>query len=211
MQEAVGAPGRTCILVHLSNTLMSDALKTYLAAHLPGYAFATPGEAKVQELLPALILVDGASVADCLHEDYSGARTLVVDTRLEKHDILRLIEQHRIAGVIATDSSLFLLEKALSSILADDLWFGRDIVQALLSRHICLRGERSSDEGHAFLSSREKGVIRLICDGCTNKEIAVQLGLSEQTIKAHLNRIFKKLKVTNRAQLVAMCARRDLL
>jgi DNA-binding CsgD family transcriptional regulator len=50
----------------------------------------------------------------------------------------------------------------------------------------------------------EKEIASLICQGYRNKEIAQRLNISEQTVKAHLNRIFRKFNVSNRSQLITL-------
>lgn len=52
------------------------------------------------------------------------------------------------------------------------------------------------------LTAREKEVLNLASQGCSNKEIADKLVVREVTIKSHMNTIFKKLKVMNRTQAV---------
>jgi DNA-binding NarL/FixJ family response regulator len=51
------------------------------------------------------------------------------------------------------------------------------------------------------LSKKEKEIVSLICHGCRNKEIAQRLDISEQTVKSHCNRIYKKVGVSDRLQL----------
>jgi DNA-binding NarL/FixJ family response regulator len=51
------------------------------------------------------------------------------------------------------------------------------------------------------LSFREKQVVSLVCQAKMNKEIAYELHLTEGTIKEYLNRIFRKLGVSNRTEL----------
>jgi DNA-binding CsgD family transcriptional regulator len=58
-------------------------------------------------------------------------------------------------------------------------------------------------KGKINLSPKEREIAHLVCQGLTNKEIAVKLSLSEQTVKAHLNRVFKKFNISNRSQLVS--------
>jgi len=50
------------------------------------------------------------------------------------------------------------------------------------------------------LTRREQQVLELIAMGNTNKEIGLKLGISEQTVKNHVNSIYRKLGVRNRAQ-----------
>jgi len=52
------------------------------------------------------------------------------------------------------------------------------------------------------LSRKEREIVLLVAEGQRNREIAGRLCISEQTVKAHLSRIFKKANVSNRSQLV---------
>ena len=66
---------------------------------------------------------------------------------------------------------------------------------------------KRSKEG---LTAREAEVLHHLVAGCTNKEIAAHLFISEKTVKTHLNSIFKKLKVTRRLQAILYAIRRGL-
>ena len=72
------------------------------------------------------------------------------------------------------------------------------------SNRICAACRRPKG-GNRFLnpklSFREKQVIGLICQAKLNKEIAHELHLAEGTVKEYLNRIFRKLGMTNRTEL----------
>lgn len=59
----------------------------------------------------------------------------------------------------------------------------------------------------ASLSDREKQVLVLIAEGMTNKEISARLTISESTVENHTHQIYKKLRVSNRAQAVAYVLR----
>jgi DNA-binding NarL/FixJ family response regulator len=61
------------------------------------------------------------------------------------------------------------------------------------------------------LSDRELTVLRLVANGHPNKQIASQLGLSTDSIKAHLKSIFVKLGVTDRTEAVTVAARRGFI
>lgn len=54
------------------------------------------------------------------------------------------------------------------------------------------------------LTLREKSVLRLVCDGLTNQEIATNLTVSRETIKSELKRIFRKIGVANRTQAAVL-------
>ncbi|MFF4121658.1 response regulator transcription factor [Streptomyces sp. NPDC001714] len=63
----------------------------------------------------------------------------------------------------------------------------------------------------ADLTEREVEVVRLAAEGLSNRAIAETLFLSEATVKTHLVRIYRKLKVENRAAAVTEAARRGLI
>ena len=56
--------------------------------------------------------------------------------------------------------------------------------------------------GHKILTPREEQVVALIADGLSNREIALELSLSEHTVKKYLFRIFDKLGISSRVELV---------
>lgn len=61
------------------------------------------------------------------------------------------------------------------------------------------------------LSEREIAVLRLVSIGKANKQIASELGLSEETVKGHLKSIFSKLDVADRTHAVTVAARRGII
>jgi two-component system nitrate/nitrite response regulator NarL len=63
-------------------------------------------------------------------------------------------------------------------------------------------------EQQASLTRREQQIALAIADGRTNRDIAVRLGITEQTVKNHLTSIFEKVGVDNRLQLGLALVRR---
>jgi DNA-binding NarL/FixJ family response regulator len=61
------------------------------------------------------------------------------------------------------------------------------------------------------LTPRELATLRLIADGRSNKEIGVELGISERTVKTHLGHLFEKLGVTSRTEAIKIAMRRGLV
>jgi DNA-binding NarL/FixJ family response regulator len=62
-----------------------------------------------------------------------------------------------------------------------------------------------------MLSPRERGVLRLVAAGQSNRQIAEALSISERTVKFHVTAIFNKLGADNRAQAVAIAAQRGII
>ncbi|MDB5076323.1 MAG: transcriptional regulator, LuxR family [Chloroflexi bacterium] len=73
--------------------------------------------------------------------------------------------------------------------------------------------EESSEKRrpHTILSKREDEVLRLVAEGLTNKEIARELFVTENTVKTHVTSLFNKLGVDSRARAVAVAANEGLL
>ena len=78
-------------------------------------------------------------------------------------------------------------------------------VKAEESRIFAMLEEEQADiSGLSSLSSRERDVARLAAQGMRNREIAAQLHVSEETVKAHLKAIFQKLNIDRRSRLVEL-------
>jgi two-component system, NarL family, response regulator YdfI len=72
-------------------------------------------------------------------------------------------------------------------------------------------GTMTRSEESISLTDRELEVLQSVAHGERSKEIAVQLGISERTVKAHLASIYNKLGVDSRAAAIAIAAQMGLL
>ena len=77
------------------------------------------------------------------------------------------------------------------------------------ARH--LQQDETQAAGKEDLTEREKEVLRLVAEGSTNRDIASQLNVTENTVKYHLKNILEKLHLRNRAQAVAYAMQTGLL
>jgi DNA-binding CsgD family transcriptional regulator len=84
------------------------------------------------------------------------------------------------------------------------VWADSAPLHYLLEAFAGPQGERRAvkERGLTLLTAREETVVRLVAEGRGNREIAQQLSLSEHTIKNYLFRIFEKLGLSNRVELV---------
>jgi len=62
-------------------------------------------------------------------------------------------------------------------------------------------------DGVLKLTERERDVMLLVAEGCSNKEIAGQLVIREVTVKAHVQSVLRKLRLNNRTQIAVYAAR----
>lgn len=70
---------------------------------------------------------------------------------------------------------------------------------------------KENNEGLYNLTDRELAVVRLICNGISNKEISIEMMISEETVKKHITSILKKTKLKNREQLIVYFYKNNLL
>lgn len=67
---------------------------------------------------------------------------------------------------------------------------------------------REGGSGFSRLSPRERSILALIAQGCSNSEIATQLTISEKTVRNNVTRLFEKLGVSSRAQAIVLAHER---
>jgi DNA-binding NarL/FixJ family response regulator len=106
-------------------------------------------------------------------------------------------------GVFSRDSAPQLITKCVSRVHEGQVWASTEQLQyvvAALTAPPRLRLTNSS--GFGMLSPREEEVVHWVADGSTNREIAEKLGLSENTVKNYLFRIFEKLGISSRVELI---------
>ena len=62
----------------------------------------------------------------------------------------------------------------------------------------------------ALLTKQEQGIVRLVAEGLTNRDIARQMNLSENTVRNYVFRIFEKLGTSNRVELALYAVRQQM-
>lgn len=93
-------------------------------------------------------------------------------------------------------------------VVADQL-YNESELKAWLDQHTDLFATAYSDPGDPFepLSNREMEVLECVTQGKSNKEIAIDLGISHQTVKNHVTAILRKLRVDDRTQAAVYALR----
>jgi two-component system, NarL family, nitrate/nitrite response regulator NarL len=108
-----------------------------------------------------------------------------------------------VRGIFPRSTSIRMLKKCILAVHQGQIWAGNEELNYLLGalsepRHFRLTDARGSE----LLSKREEDVVRCVAEGFKNREIANELGLSENTVKNYLFRIFDKLGISNRVELI---------
>lgn len=106
--------------------------------------------------------------------------------------------------VTADESTLTAVKQAG---LSESLWIPSAYIRLIASGLNGLTKKQSEVKRKIHnlnISPKEQGVVELILEGKTNAEIASELFISERTVKEHLTKVFKKLKVKDRLQLALL-------
>jgi len=161
---------------------------------------------KLKELDPAVLLVDFPTLYNTLPDEDVSSRSgvILMDTDCGKENIVSAILKKRLSGVLLSNSSTDLLKEAIKAVAKGEVWMDKSTVKNLLfGINAVSQGKKDQ------LSEKEKNIVSLITQGFTNKEIATKIRISEPTVKTHLQRIFRKLNIKNRSQLVAYAVKNE--
>jgi DNA-binding NarL/FixJ family response regulator len=106
-------------------------------------------------------------------------------------------------GIVLKDSVAGDLGESLRAVLSGDYWIGGQRVANLLTAlHGLMAKAAAVPEKKTFgLTPRELEVVTCIVEGCSNKDVAKQFSISEETVKRHLSNIFDKTGVSTRLEL----------
>ena len=104
-----------------------------------------------------------------------------------------------VQGIFPMSSSLALLKKAVAAVSAGEVWADREITSLAIS-HLTAPPGKTPGKDEKALSRREREILALVAAGLKNRQIAERLFIAEQTVKVHLNRIFRKIDAADRLQ-----------
>jgi two-component system, NarL family, nitrate/nitrite response regulator NarL len=108
-------------------------------------------------------------------------------------------------GIFSRHDSVESLSKCIRSVYEGQVWATGEQVSFAVEALACSPVVRAVDaNGLSLLSKRELDVVRSLAEGLTNREIAERLGLSQHTIKNYLFRVYDKLGVSSRLELLYM-------
>ena len=143
--------------------------------------------------------VNGVDAIKAIRAEFPKARIVVLTTYAGDAQALRALK----AGAAG-----YLLKSSLRKDLLEtirNVHLGRRHLQPEIANEIAVHAVDDP------LTDREARVLQLIATGHANKQVAWELGVSEETIKAHLKNIFEKLDVADRTHAVTVAAKRGII
>lgn len=202
---------RLKVIVADDHTLMREGVAAVISrqSDMVVIGEAADGEqaiAMVEKEHPDVLLLDlrmpkldGVAVTERLKGKHPDMAIVILSTYDADDDILRALR----AGAKA-----YLLKDTPPEELAEcvrAVHAGRNYVSAAIGAKLAAQATQTS------LTFRELDVIKLIAQGCLNKEIADKLSITEGTVKSHTSALFLKLGVANRTEAVREAVRRGLV
>ena len=200
------------------NRLLREALTKILTKKndirvLAASSFSPQILQQVTELMPHVLLLDSAAfgfsdvqIITAARKALPGLKVVMIGMEEHKETFLRAVRAG-IAGYVLKDAPAAEVAAAVRSVACDE---------AVCPPRLCLvlfesMGRQSFQMPQFYtkqkfgLTRREQQLVEMISCGLTNKEIASELNLSDQTVKNHIHRILQKLGVGDRLSAVEMC------
>lgn len=169
-----------------------------------------------RRLEPDVLLLDlampglpGLEVLRALTASALATRTILLTASIDRPEIIKALQLGS-RGVVMKDAATQELMKAIRTVMAGEYWVGRDSVVGLLDT---LRAQmhKTPPPPRFGLTPRELDIAGAVTSGLSNREIARQFSLSEETVKHHLTKIYSKVGVTNRLELAVFAINERLV
>lgn len=133
---------------------------------------------------------------------------IVILTAFAEMDLIRQCLAAGADGVLLKDTEPGELIKRFRHLAAGTRVIDPRVAQILADEMVStLRGETD----HVVLSPRERDVLELLAEGCSNRQIATRLFIAETTVKGYVATLLGKLGADSRLQAVVLAAKRGLL
>lgn len=149
---------------------------------------------------------DGVWCARSIRERLPDQRILVLSMHADEH-ILQAALEAGVNGYILKSASFDEVKRAITDVNAGHTHIEPRLAGVLLGRNRQRQASAPVADATKILSARERDVLAHIASGKTNQEVADLLGLTVNTVKAHLKSIYRKLDVSDRVQVVLQAIR----
>jgi DNA-binding NarL/FixJ family response regulator len=160
------------------------------------------------ELLPDILLLDlympRLPGLEAMRAIMSGSPTVKIVLLTSTISTQQIIEALQIGarGIVLKDALADHLTSAIRAVVSGDYWIGgKRVVNLVGALHELMQKAAVPDRKTFGLTPREMEVVGCIVEGCSNRDIAKQFSLSEETVKRHLSNIFDKTGVSTRLEL----------
>lgn len=168
---------------------------------------------KIRECTPDVVLMDinmprmtGVEVTGILKKLYPEVKILVLTMHNHDEYFLAAIREGA-DGYLLKDAPFDQVIEAIRSVARGENVIHPSMTKKLLNLH----QQKKPEEDENALTEREKEVLQCLVEGLSNKEIADKLFISDKTVKIHVSKIFKKLNVKSRSQVVIYAVQHQMV
>lgn len=169
---------------------------------------------KLEKIHPDILLLDinmpemnGIEVLEELKRREDPLKVLILTVHSEVEYLVKAVDIGA-NGYILKDSGSSELKQAINVIMSGESYIQPSLLPALNSRLI----NRDVDQDKLqTLTKRELEILTQVAGGMFNKEIAVNLNISERTVKNHISNIFRKIDVSDRTQAAVFAIRNNIV
>jgi two-component system, NarL family, nitrate/nitrite response regulator NarL len=163
-----------------------------------------------------VVLMEGALLADsrnAIAELFRMAPEAKLIVQAVSADESHTVELYRrgVRGIISRSISPDLLVRCVRRIAAGETWIDNQSVNWVIEAYRAQAAALVNPRSQPRLSPKEMAIITCITQGKRNKEIAFQLGTTEQVIKNYLRKIYDKLGVSDRLELALYCLHNKII
>lgn len=161
------------------------------------------------ELEPDVLLLDvqmprlpGLEAMRAIMDRSPRVKIILLTSTLSTQQIIEAL-QIGARGIILKDAVAGDLTRAMRAVLSGDYWIGGERVMNLVAalNELVKQAAAAPEKKTYGLTPRELEVVTCIVEGCSNKDVAKQFTISEETVKRHLSNIFDKTGVSTRLEL----------
>jgi DNA-binding NarL/FixJ family response regulator len=152
--------------------------------------------------------LDGVAATRRLRERDPGVRVIALTTYDDEHSVMEAVRAGA-RGYLTKDAGAEEIRQALEAVVRGEAAIDPAVQHHLLDA-LATGAPATAGTLPDGLTPREAEVLSLIAEGFSNAEIAHRLVVSEATVKSHINHLFTKIGVRDRAQAVTYAYRHDL-
>jgi two-component system nitrate/nitrite response regulator NarP len=132
-------------------------------------------------------------------------RPVVLLTSRLNDELAREAVKLSVNGIVIKSTAPRDLLVCLESVVQGRRWIDQEVMQRVMEQAMSPNAPRDPFDA---LSARERAVASLVQRGLRNKEVASELGLTEGTVKVHLHKVFDKLGIRGRTELILLAQER---
>lgn len=194
-----------CFALSVALSRVFDDCRIETAATLGEGMKAVSGGFQPDLILLDLRLPDVAGISGYLRlKERLPETPIVIISALTSVDVVQTLVDAGATGFVPKDVPIGVLQEALIEVRKGNSFLPVEYRKTVRRRATCSAELEAASRKIADLTPQQTRIMKLICVGKTNKQIASELGLAEPTVKAHITALLRRLGVRNRTQAAVM-------